>query len=161
MRADISHPYVYSIFGEKCDLICTKGSLLSKHLWPDLWKKQLLKHQKTVLYTYSCYYSMCIQNCFWYVLTVVPFHKSGYEYFDRSGPFLWIRSQMFYPHIRFSIYVYIFCIIVIHRTLLHVNIIHIVNPSILKWLQKIQLIFDPFMTNPCWYLSEVVCWGCE
>ena len=39
--------------------------------------------------------TVCIQNLFRSVLTVVPFHKSCDKCFDRSGPLLQIRSHIF------------------------------------------------------------------
>ena len=50
------------------NLICNKGLLFSKHLWPGLWKWTIVK---TLLYAYSYIYSNCVQNCFWNVLTMV------------------------------------------------------------------------------------------
>ena len=36
------------------------GTLLSKHLWPDLLKTTVKTYQKTVLYIYSCYIHITI-----------------------------------------------------------------------------------------------------
>ena len=37
---------------------------------------------------------MCIQNCFWYVLTVILFHKSDHKCFHGRGPLLQIRLYL-------------------------------------------------------------------
>ena len=64
------------------------------HLWPDLQKgfvkKNFKPHQqfKPYLYTYSCY--ICITILYVYKL----FLKSGHKCFNRSGPFLEIRSYL-------------------------------------------------------------------
>ena len=71
-----------------CDMIYDKGSLL----------KCLLN---SFVYTYavtmnSCVYiaTVCIQNCFWDVLTVVLFHKSHQKCIARSDTLLQIRSHI-------------------------------------------------------------------
>ena len=82
------------------------------HFWQDVCdqiceKRPLLKHLKNGLYTHSWYVCtvtlmvMCgvcncmYTNCFWDVLTVVPFHKSGHKCFARSVILLQIRSHVF------------------------------------------------------------------
>ena len=42
-------------------------------------------------------HSICMQNC-----NCVFFHKSGHQYFDRSGPFLQIRSQLLNNHAQYN-----------------------------------------------------------
>ena len=74
-----------------CDMICDKGLLL----------KYLNKH--LCILTVTIYVTVYIKN--WGVLTVVPFHKSGYNCFDRSGPLLQICFYLVYTNIdNFSLY---------------------------------------------------------
>ena len=57
-------------------------------------QKQFCKHKVTMK---SCAYvpTVSIQNCFWHILTVVLFHKSGHKCFDKSGPLLQMRSHIY------------------------------------------------------------------
>ena len=84
-----------------CDLICNKGPLLAKHLWPNLWKGTTVKTSQNhfCIHTVAIYaelfiVTLSIQNCFWGILTMVPFHKSGHKCFNISGPLLQIRSHI-------------------------------------------------------------------
>ena len=88
-----------------CDLICKKGPLSVKTFVTWFVKNQLLKH--LVLYTYSCY--ICITILYYvyktvlgYVLAMFFFHKSGHKCFDRSGPFLRIRSHLVISQSRYQ-----------------------------------------------------------
>ena len=89
--------HIISLLSYVCDLICNKRPLLANSC--DLiWVKGPYIHIY-ILYTYSCFvYTTIHGNCvytkpFLDVLTMVPFHKSGHKWFDRSGPIMQIRSH--------------------------------------------------------------------
>ena len=79
-----------SLYVYICDLICKKGPLLSKRLWPDLWTNYCQNILNiSVLYSF-------------FICLTVYFSRSGPKCFDRSGPFL---------HIYIHIYIYIYKIV--------------------------------------------------
>ena len=89
---------ILKVIDEWCFTIGTIVTWFAKrdHLF---WKKSTVKtYQNTVLCTYRCYICKTIlyvcKTVFWYVFTVV-FSQIRSRIFDRSGPFLQIRSQLF------------------------------------------------------------------
>ena len=88
-----------------CVCVCVwpdlqKVPVLSKHLWPDLWKNHCQNITKTVMCTYSCY--VCI--------TILYVCKIVFDMFNSS---FFANQVIYYIYTHICIYILCMCVRVI------------------------------------------------